>query len=405
MYTNMDKLINHIKRSFQIMLAWFFSWKQYSTTSACHTTTKQSSDGELFNAQICSPKSSTNNDFPLQPLFDNPHPAISNIQKTVAKKILLPLDAHYLPNRLCSLLHRVDAFQAVDKFLLMMGFELKLLLSDKLQRQQFCHLLYVLIEVDEICKETTIDDAPIYEVIKSRDHQQIETRIEKLHTVKKICSFAKHCEIVFPAFNEAFAKPLQQKLQHWETLNDDELQHFYAIGCDWKKLQVIYDEIILAIEHQVSLLTENIMERSHQSLLNSMASEIHRLIKQLTSGAIEPANGLETLQDIYEDLCALSASIMQAKNQQNNTADDTAYATDNNSLYADAIKKFAEILKLNGAGPVNMETLKTAYRKIIKLHHPDLNPHHVDANQKTQEINEAYNTLREYLGKGINIYA
>ncbi len=136
-----------------------------------------------------------------------------------------------------------------------------------------------------------------------------------------------------------------------------------------------------------------------------MASKVHRLIKQLTSGAIGAANGLEALQDVYEDFCVFSESIMETKNQQHNTVDDIAYSAGNSSLYADGIKKFAEILKLNGAGPINMEILKTAYRKIIKLHHPDLNPDHLDAKQKTQEINEAYNTLREYLGKGINIYA
>jgi len=388
------------------MFAWFFSWKPYSAISACHATTDQGNSGKIFSAQISSSKLSINDELPRQPLFNNPHPAISNIQKAVAKKILSPLNAHYLPNQLCRLLDRVDAFQAVEKFLLMMGFELKSLLSNQLQRQQFCHYLYRLIEIDEICKQTDIDDTPIYEAIKTKNHHEIETRIEKLHKLKKICGFTNHRKIVFPAFNQAFAKPLQQKLQHWETLNDDELQHLYIIGGDWKKLQTLYDELIQAIEYQVSLLTKNIMEQRHQHLLNLMASKVHRLIKQLTSGAIEAANGLETLQDVYEDLCALWESIMEEKNQQHNTADDTAYSSaDNNSLYADAIKKFAKILKLNGAGPVNMEILKAAYRKIIKLHHPDLNPHRVDAKQKTQEINEAYNTLREYLGKGINIYA
>ncbi len=212
------------------MFAWFFSWKPYSATSAAHATADQGDRGKIFSAQISSPKS----------LFKNPHPAISHIQKAVAKKILSPLNAHYLPNQLCRLLHRVDAFQAVEKFLLMMGFELKSLLSNQLQRQKFCHYLYLLIEVDEICKETNIDDTPIYEAIKTKNHHDIETRIEKLYKVKKICGFTNHRKIIFPAFNQEFAKPLQQKLQHWETLSDDELQHFYVIGCDWKKLQTLY---------------------------------------------------------------------------------------------------------------------------------------------------------------------
>src|SRR5580693_6205804 len=41
------------------------------------------------------------------------------------------------------------------------------------------------------------------------------------------------------------------------------------------------------------------------------------------------------------------------------------------------------------------ETIKKAYRKLARKHHPDLNPNDKDANKKFQQINEANEVLSD----------
>ena len=43
------------------------------------------------------------------------------------------------------------------------------------------------------------------------------------------------------------------------------------------------------------------------------------------------------------------------------------------------------------------DELRQAYRRLLFLNHPDLNPRNIEeATRRTQEINEAYTTLKEY---------
>ena len=44
------------------------------------------------------------------------------------------------------------------------------------------------------------------------------------------------------------------------------------------------------------------------------------------------------------------------------------------------------------------QTIKKAYRKLARKHHPDLNPGDLEAEKKFKEINEAYEIIKKDRG-------
>ena len=47
--------------------------------------------------------------------------------------------------------------------------------------------------------------------------------------------------------------------------------------------------------------------------------------------------------------------------------------------------------------PLTMETLKIQYKKLAKLHHPDLNAGDKEAEERLKDVNEAYSVVKKYL--------
>ena len=43
--------------------------------------------------------------------------------------------------------------------------------------------------------------------------------------------------------------------------------------------------------------------------------------------------------------------------------------------------------------PINVNNIKKAYKKLVKLFHPDVNKNNKEAEKKFKEINEAYKFL------------
>lgn len=50
--------------------------------------------------------------------------------------------------------------------------------------------------------------------------------------------------------------------------------------------------------------------------------------------------------------------------------------------------------------PVTMATLKAHYKKLAKLHHPDLNAGDKDAEERLKVVNEAYQLVKKHLENG-----
>jgi hypothetical protein len=60
------------------------------------------------------------------------------------------------------------------------------------------------------------------------------------------------------------------------------------------------------------------------------------------------------------------------------------------------VQKALGILDL--AFPVTIEALKTQYKKLAKLHHPDLNAGAKEAEERLKVVNEAYQIVKKHLG-------
>ena len=48
--------------------------------------------------------------------------------------------------------------------------------------------------------------------------------------------------------------------------------------------------------------------------------------------------------------------------------------------------------------PLTIEALKKQYKKLAKLHHPDLNPKDKEAEERLKAVNEAYQVVKKHLG-------
>src|SRR5204863_5424701 len=48
--------------------------------------------------------------------------------------------------------------------------------------------------------------------------------------------------------------------------------------------------------------------------------------------------------------------------------------------------------------PLTIEALKVHYKKLAKLHHPDLNAGDKDAEERLKGVNEAYQVVKKHLG-------
>ena len=60
---------------------------------------------------------------------------------------------------------------------------------------------------------------------------------------------------------------------------------------------------------------------------------------------------------------------------------------------ADNKRDYYEVLGIDKNA--DEQTIKKAYRKMVKEHHPDVNPDDPKAEEKFKEINEAYEVLRD----------
>ena len=65
------------------------------------------------------------------------------------------------------------------------------------------------------------------------------------------------------------------------------------------------------------------------------------------------------------------------------------------SSYSPECKAFA-IMALEP--PLTLEQLKRRYKELVKKHHPDANGGDRDAEERLKSINDAYTTLRRFLG-------
>ena len=61
------------------------------------------------------------------------------------------------------------------------------------------------------------------------------------------------------------------------------------------------------------------------------------------------------------------------------------------------VQKSLGVLEL--AVPLTLEVLKKQYKKLAKLHHPDLNPNDKRAEERLKMINEAYQVVKKYLAR------
>ncbi|MHB2154062.1 DnaJ domain-containing protein [Calditrichota bacterium GD2] len=330
-------------------------------------------------------------EFPL--LFANPHSNTKSIQHKIAEKLFSFINAQYLPTRLIILLNRVDAFQAVVQFLSALNLTYSELISYSDKRILLNKLLYILLEVDELIKESGFDDKPLYEKLCTHEFKEIEAMAERLRKAVNVYITLKNDVIVFRRYKLEFLDDAIQLIRNWSSLDDFVIEDIYDTFCVWKKLQNEYDQVNVKLIENLQWIEEHSSSNDHQfkALIFQIRKKIHRLNKEIEQDVVEIAVGIEELKEILEDLISIRNNLNSKKREEEKfkSYEQNEYA------YLSEQKKemYMAVLELGYPEDFQLEKIKKNFRKLAMKCHPDKggNP------EKFREIYVAYKKLTELL--------
>lgn len=336
-------------------------------------------------------------------LFRNPHKNTYCIQRGVAKKLLELLGCSYIPRRMQTMLRKVDSFSAVNNFLLYLRFNIKeTLLSDE-RKNKLNSYIQILMEADEICKRIKVSDLPIYQALSTGDTLKAENMVDLLHKARRIYDGIHETEIIFPGYQVEFIAPALEKIDYWETLDEEILNELHDTLLVWRELQDIYTEKTTTIANLIDRIEKvTIKDKDTKSAFLQIVRVASSICKDIESGSCEVADGIDKLQELYDHLIIIYKSV-----EDNSGYGDDSYESSETPSSRDnrKMEDCISVLGLEGIGEIKLDQLKHTYRKLISIHHPDRNPDNPDAHNNVQRINHAYSYLNDKLGNGVNIYA
>jgi hypothetical protein len=341
----------------------------------------------------------------LRRVFDNPHHAVSGMQRRVAAALFEAAGARYLPGRLIDLLEVYDAFTATATFLSACGLRFETLVTSPDERAFFHEAIAALAEVDIIRRRAALNDRPLYETIRHKDLVRLEEQIERLDRAARVAIYlGAERSIVFPEYWGEFRARAIELINDWSTLPEDQVAEIYEVHRSYVELQRMYDDALRNIAELVGTLDARLPKSGKERrALEGIVGASDDLQRRVEGGSIEPGDGIEGLAELIADLEVLLASFGSGRR----TGEGGSRGDGRGDHRAGGSKRgwrggtpgaarIADSLLALGLSPdVKHErvSIKKAYRSMAMEHHPDRGG---DADE-FKRVSEAWELLREHM--------
>lgn len=327
----------------------------------------------------------------LQDFFTDPHINLAGLQRKTADVILGSVGASYLPSRLLELLKQADAFQATRQFLELLRLDYDLLLRSTAEREFLDRMIYVLVEVDEVLRDSGLDDRAFYGLMATRPTGgEVENYVERLRKVANIVKSLKSRKIVFPEFYSNFLPRALEATKAWERVDGELVEDIYEEYVGWQEYQDDYERFNPEIDELIGLIHRHAPERD--SKLRSVINAVKHIRTAAESGKMIAAEALEELNLIREDLRRIFESI--PKRDDKKSEDRKArppYPSEEEEL-----KRALKVLGLTYPDGIDRKTIKQAFRTLAHRYHPDKKK---GSQEKFIELRKAYDYLSIHLDR------
>lgn len=331
-------------------------------------------------------------DIVINPLFSNPHVNVFGMQRKTAATMFSLVGASYLPSRLLALLEQLDAFQAVSEFLETIKLDYNLLLENKGAREFLNQVILVLVEVDEVLRDSGLSDQPLYDLIATHPPiEKIDSYAERLRKVAKIIKSLRSRKLIFPEYYSSFYEKALKLTRNWQKVDDDTISDIYETYRMWEQLQDDYDDFNSQIDELITRIYE--LSPDMESFLLRSVKTVKSIREAVESGKVKATDGLEELYAILDEIKKVYESIPKTRKERSSKGWKKPSGT-KDYLREDQIRYFLNVLKLIYPDDLNLATIKKAYRKLAVKYHPDKE---TGDKEKFIEISEAYERLREYI--------
>lgn len=326
----------------------------------------------------------------LRDLFTDPHANLKGLQRKTADVILGSVGASYLPSRLLQLLNQADAFQATRQFLELLRLDYDQLLRSETEREFLDRMIYVLVEVDAVLRDSGLDDRPFYVLMATRPaDEEVENYVERLRKVASIVKSLKSREIVFPEFYSDFLPKALEATEAWERVDDELIADIYEAYLGWQEYQDDYERFNPEIDELISLIYSRAPERGSE--LRRIVNAVEHIRAAAKSSMMTAAEVLDELNLIREDLNRIFESIPKHGGKKSERWKARApYPSEEEEL-----KHALKILGLTYPDGLERTTIKRAFRTLAHRHHPDKK----GSNEKFIELRKAYDYLSIHLDR------
>lgn len=238
-------------------------------------------------------------------LFDKPHHRLFDLQCEVASVVLGYVELSYMPGRFLALLREHDAFQAVSVYLAALGVDFQRLLWDLRTREFVKFGTSLLAEVEFVRRRARLDDAPIYEAIRSRDRSRLVDLAKRLEMLSDMVVAIEEAHITLPGFEEELRDRLRTRIRRWATLDYDVLREVAENLAAWKYLQSEYDKAVSRCTRVVRDLREvaiRLGDMGLQEALGGFVASIGTVEEGVRARELEAADAIDELRRIQADL-------------------------------------------------------------------------------------------------------
>jgi hypothetical protein len=322
--------------------------------------------------------------------FSAPEPRLFGLQTRAAASLLGAVGAPCLPPQLVALLRHRSAPEAVELFLGALGLDYAGVLRSGARRERLARAVRVLAEAGAVTHDAGLGDLPLFRALSAPDETRADECLQRLGRIAPIAKRLHQDGIVFAQYHSQFYDELLPLLADWDAIDDETLAGIAETHGVWRELQRRYEALLEEIDPLVATLHAALgPEGALRETLERMAATLAALRAGLEDEGLEPAAGLEGLAE----LCAELRMLADAAGTEGAGGRSHRTSARGGASAEEALSRCLEALGLAGAGDLDQETLKKAYRKLALLHHPDRG----GDTETFMQVDEAYRTLLQRL--------